>query len=35
MPLCPFIAGYVEKHDEYDDLVDHECLDYLERRHAR
>lgn len=32
VPLCPFIAGFVAKHDEYDDLVDHECLDYLERR---
>jgi len=34
VPLCPFIAGYVEKHPEYDDLVDHECLDFLERRAA-
>lgn len=32
VPLCPFIAGYVEKHPGYDDLVDHECLDSLERR---
>ena len=31
VPLCPFIASYVEKHPEYDDLVDHECLEYLER----
>lgn len=34
VPLCPFMAGYVEKHDEYDDLVDHECLEYLDRRRA-
>jgi predicted GNAT family acetyltransferase len=34
VPLCPFVAGYIEKHPEYDDLVDHECLDFLERRAA-
>lgn len=32
VPLCPFIAGYIGKHPEYDDLVDHECLEFLERR---
>ncbi len=26
VPLCPFIAGYIERHDEYADLVDHEML---------
>jgi hypothetical protein len=35
VPLCPFIAGFVEKHPEYDDLVDHECLDFLESRARR
>jgi hypothetical protein len=33
--LCPFIASYVEKHPEYDDLVDHECLAYLEQKRER
>src|SRR5215211_8109046 len=31
VPLCPFIASYIGKHQEYDDLVDHECLELLER----
>lgn len=26
VPLCPFIAGYIARHPEYDDLVDHELL---------
>lgn len=26
VPLCPFIAGYLARHPEYDDLVDHELL---------
>ncbi len=29
VPLCPFIAGYIERHPEYDDLVDHALLDAL------
>src|SRR5262245_25315132 len=35
VPLCPFIASYVEKHPEYDDLVDHECLEYLDTQRER
>jgi predicted GNAT family acetyltransferase len=34
VPLCPFIEGFVEKHDQYADLVDQECLAYLERKRA-
>ena len=26
VPLCPFIAGYIERHPDYDDIVDHELL---------
>ena len=26
VPLCPFIASYIERHPEYDDLVDHELM---------
>lgn len=26
VPLCPFIAGYIARHPEYDDIVDHELL---------
>jgi predicted GNAT family acetyltransferase len=32
VPLCPFIASFIGKHPEYDDLVDHECLDFMESR---
>jgi predicted GNAT family acetyltransferase len=35
VPLCPFIASYIERHPEYQDLVDQECLDYLERPRDR
>jgi uncharacterized protein len=31
VPLCAFIASYIERHPEYDDCVDHELLEYLER----
>ncbi len=26
VPLCPFIARYIDRHTEYADLVDHEML---------
>ena len=26
VPLCPFIAGYIDRHDEYATIVDHEML---------
>lgn len=26
VPLCPFIAGWIERHDDYADLVDEELL---------
>ena len=26
VPLCPFIASYIERHPEYEDLVDRELL---------
>jgi predicted GNAT family acetyltransferase len=29
VPICPFVEGYVERHPEYDDLVDHEMFDKL------
>lgn len=35
VPLCPFIAGYVDSHPEYADLVDQECLDFFEARARR
>jgi predicted GNAT family acetyltransferase len=29
IPLCPFIAGYIDKHPEYDDLVDRALYDAM------
>ena len=29
VPLCPFIGQYMERHPEYDDLVDHELMAQL------
>jgi predicted GNAT family acetyltransferase len=26
VPLCPFIASFIERHPEYADLVDHDLL---------
>jgi uncharacterized protein len=31
VPLCPFVAAYVERHPEYDDIVDHEALAALNK----
>ena len=31
VPLCPFAAAYIDKHPEYDDLVDHESMAVLAR----
>jgi predicted GNAT family acetyltransferase len=30
VPLCPFIASYIDRHPEYADLVDHELMAQLE-----
>lgn len=30
VPLCPFIAAFIEHHPAYADLVDHELLERLE-----
>jgi uncharacterized protein len=29
VPLCPFINGYIERHPEYEDLVDRDTYDRL------
>lgn len=31
VPVCPFVAGFVERHPEYQSLVDAEALDRLQR----
>ena len=32
VPLCPFIASYIERNPDYQDLVDQDCLEYLDRQ---
>ena len=34
VPLCPFIAGWIDRHPEYEDLVDHELLARIEARRS-
>ena len=29
VPVCPYVERFIEKHPEYDDLVDHEMFDAL------
>jgi predicted GNAT family acetyltransferase len=29
VPICPFVEEYIERHPEYDDLVDHELFERL------
>lgn len=31
VPICPFVRAYIKRHPEYEDLVDHEILDRIER----
>jgi uncharacterized protein len=35
VPICTFVESFVERHPEYDDLVDHELFDAInkERKH--
>lgn len=35
VPVCPFIAAWIERHPDYDDLVDHELYAKLLDRAAR
>jgi uncharacterized protein len=27
VPICPFVASFIKRHPEYDDLVDHEIME--------
>ncbi|MFZ4519312.1 MAG: GNAT family N-acetyltransferase [Microthrixaceae bacterium] len=31
VPLCPFVAAFIERHPDYRDLVDEEALRFLDR----
>jgi predicted GNAT family acetyltransferase len=33
VPICPFVAAYIRRHPEYQDLVDHEAWDGIRSRH--
>lgn len=34
VPLCPLFAAYIKRHPEYEDLVDHEIMDRVDRAGA-
>jgi uncharacterized protein len=31
VPICPFFVAYIKRHPEYEDLVDHEVTDRINR----
>lgn len=35
VPICPFVRGYIKRHPEYDELIDHEILARIERSEAK
>lgn len=35
VPICPFVRGYIKRHPEYDELIDHEILARIERSQAK
>lgn len=34
VPMCPLFAAYIKRHPEYDDLVDHEIMERIDRSRA-
>ena len=32
VPICPFVAAFIKRHSEYQDLVDHEAWDGIRSR---
>jgi len=32
VPLCPFIAAWLKRHPEYDDMVDHEIWERVSKK---
>ena len=32
VPICPFVESFIERHPDYDDLVDHELFDRMNSR---
>lgn len=35
VPLCPLFAAYIQRHAEYDELVDHEIMARVDRASSR
>ncbi len=35
VPVCPFVEHYIERHPEYDDLVDHELFAAINAKRPR
>jgi len=35
VPLCPFIAAYIKRHPQYDEIVDHQMTMNLKKRQDR
>lgn len=31
VPMCPLFAAYIKRHPEYEDLVDHEIMERIDR----
>lgn len=32
VPLCPFIAGFIDRHPDYEEMIDQETLDRINNR---
>lgn len=30
VPLCPYVAGWIQHHEDYRDMVDQDALDFLD-----
>ena len=35
VPICPFFAAYIQRHPEYEDLVDHKMTMEIKKRQKR
>lgn len=35
VPICPFVRGYIKRHPDYDELIDHEILERIERSEGK
>lgn len=35
VPICPFFAAYIKRHPEYDEIVDQQIMDRINRAEAK